>query len=73
MSEPAATADGLRTDPKTFLVKAVAMIGQLAIPIAIASVSILNEGDLGDLAVYFLPIIVVVLAFNFGAAFRSSY
>lgn len=58
-----------RTDPKSFLVRGVAMLGQLVIPIVIASFTIFREGMARDLAFYFLPIVVLILAFNFGAAY----
>ncbi|QYJ08442.1 PH domain-containing protein [Qipengyuania flava] len=53
-----------RTDPRTFAVRAVSLLWQLALPIAIASVTILDEGDLGDMVVYFLPLVVVVVGLN---------
>lgn len=56
---------GLRTDPKSFIVRGISMLGQLAIPIAIASFTIFNDGDLGDLAIFFLPIVLVIIAANF--------
>lgn len=60
---------GKRTDPRTFAVKAASMLTQLVVPIAIASATILDEGDIGDLALYFLPIILVVIAANFALAY----
>ena len=57
--------EGLRTHPKTFLVRGIAMLGQIAIPIAIASYTIFDDGELGDLALYFLPLVVAVIAANF--------
>ena len=56
---------GQRTDPRTFAVKAATMLTQLVVPIAFASVTILDEGDLSDLALYFLPIVLAVIGANF--------
>lgn len=53
-----------RTDPRTFAVRAVSLLWQLALPIAVASVTILDEGDLRDMVVYFLPIVVAVVGLN---------
>ena len=53
-----------RTDPRSFAVRAVMMLFQLVIPIAVASVTILDDGDIGDLIVYFLPIVVGVILLN---------
>ena len=53
-----------RTDPRTFAVRAVGLLWQLALPIAVASVTILDKGDLGDMIVYFLPLVAVVVGLN---------
>ncbi|MBX7494526.1 PH domain-containing protein [Qipengyuania sp. 6B39] len=58
-----------RTHPRTFAVKAATMLTQLVIPIGVASVTILDDGDLGDLAVYFLPFVLLVIAANFAVAY----
>lgn len=58
-----------RTDPRAFLVRATAMMGQLAIPIVIASLTIFDEGDLGDWMLYFLPIVLVVVGANIAFAY----
>lgn len=63
------TVEGLRTDPKSFLVRGIAMLGQLAIPIAIAGFSILREGKLGDVALFIAPAIALLLAVNFGITY----
>ena len=60
---------GQRTDPRTFAVKAATMLTQLVVPIAFASVTILDEGDLSDLALYFLPIVLAVIGANFAIAY----
>lgn len=58
-----------RTDPRSFLVRAVSMLFQLAIPLAIASATILDDGDMGDLAIYFLPVVAVIVLANVGIAY----
>lgn len=73
MNEAAATSAGeaRRTDPRTFFVRAIGMLGQLAIPIAIASYSILDEGNILDLAVYFLPIAFLFVGGSLFLAYLS--
>lgn len=53
-----------RTDPRSFGVRAVMMLFQLAIPLAIASVTILDDGGVLDFVLYFLPVIIAVLSIN---------
>lgn len=45
------------------------MLFQLAIPLAIASATILDDGDMGDLAIYFLPVVAVIVLANVGIAY----
>lgn len=59
----------VRTDPRTFAVKAATMLTQLVLPIAFASAAIFDEGDSGDWALYFLPIVVTVVGANFAIAY----
>ena len=61
--------EGRRTDPRTFAVKAATMLTQLVVPIAIGAVTILDKRDVGDLALYFLPFVLVVIAANFTLAY----
>ncbi|PZT87337.1 MAG: hypothetical protein DI637_09600 [Citromicrobium sp.] len=58
-----------RTDPRSFAVRAVAMLAQLVIPLAIASATILDDGDIGGRLVYVLPIVLVVVLANFAIAY----
>ena len=51
--------DALRTDPRTFAVRAIAMLGQLVLPIIVGAFAILDKGDLGDLLLYFVPLVLV--------------
>lgn len=63
-------ADGaLRTDPRTFLVKGVATMIQLAVPAVVGSATILNDGEAGQVGLYFLPILLLVVALNVGIAY----
>ncbi|MXO48125.1 PH domain-containing protein [Erythrobacter vulgaris] len=56
--------DARRTDPRSFGVRAVMMLFQLVIPLAVASVTILDDGDIGDLVRYFLPLVIAVILGN---------
>ena len=56
--------DARRTDPRSFAVRAVTMLFQLVIPLAVASVTILDDGDIGDLVGYFLPLVIVIILLN---------
>lgn len=58
-----------RTDPRSFAVRAVTMLFQLVIPIGVASATILDDGDLGDLAAYFLPLVVLIIVINIVLAY----
>lgn len=58
-----------RTDPRSFAVRAVTMLFQLVIPIAIASATIFDDGKASDLVAYFLPIVVAVILFNVAIAY----
>ena len=53
-----------RTDPRSFAVRAVTMLFQLVIPIAVASVTIFDDGDFSRLAGYFLPFVAAIILFN---------
>ncbi|QKG70984.1 PH domain-containing protein [Erythrobacter mangrovi] len=58
-----------RTDPRTFAVKAMAMMGQLVVPLVIAGATIFDKaGDRGKL-VYALPFVLMVIAINFALAY----
>ena len=58
-----------RTDPRSFAVRAVSMLVQLAVPIAIGAATILDDGDIGDAVTYFLPLVLVVVGVNFLIAY----
>ncbi len=64
-----AVAEPQRTHPKTFAVKAATMLTQLVVPIGVGAVTILDDGDLSDLLMFFLPLIVVVVGLNFLLAY----
>lgn len=72
---PAATLSGgvepQRTDPRSFAVRAVSLLSQLAIPIIIASMTILDDGEIGDLILYFLPLVLIVIAANIAFAYAA--
>ncbi len=60
--EPAATP--LRTDPRTFAVRAASLVGQLVLPIIVGGFAILDRGDFDDVIVYFLPLVIVAIGLN---------
>lgn len=59
----------MRTDPRSFAVRAVMMLFQLVIPLGVASVTILDDGDLGDLVGYFLPFVIALILINVAIAY----
>ncbi len=65
----AAAGEPQRTDPRTFLVRAVSMLGQLALPIGIALFSIFRKGEVADKALLFLPFVLILVGINFGIAY----
>lgn len=66
---PEAAGKPQRTHPKTFAVKAATMLTQLVVPLVVGAFTILDDGDLGDLLTYFLPLIVVVIGLQFVLAY----
>ena len=54
----------LRTDPSSFVVRAIALASQLVLPIIFGGYVILDKGEVVDLLVYFLPLIVVAVGAN---------
>ena len=58
-----------RTDPRSFAVRAISMLGQLVLPILFGAFAILDEGDLGDLALYFVPLVLVAVGANMAFAY----
>lgn len=59
-----------RTDPLSFAVSGVTLLGQLVIPLGFLAFSIFRDGELDALA-YFLPIVLAVIAFNFALAYAQ--
>lgn len=59
------SGEARRTDPRSFAVKGLGMLTQLALPLGLASVTILDDGDVGDLIAYFLPVVLAVIGANF--------
>lgn len=53
-----------RTDPRTFAVRAVAMLSQLFLPLVVGGFTILDKGDFGDALLYFLPLVVLAVGAN---------
>ena len=72
MSEAAPYTGGeaRRTDPLSFAVTGVTLLGQLVIPLGFLSFSIFRDGKLTALA-FFVPIVLAVIAFNFALAFAQ--
>ncbi|WFL78768.1 PH domain-containing protein [Altererythrobacter arenosus] len=66
-----ATTDGeaQRTDPKSFLVRAVALMGQMIIPLVIGAYTIIDDGKLADVIAYVIPLIIVVIGINVALAY----
>jgi len=58
-----------RTDPRTFAVKAVTMMGQLVIPIVFAAGTIFSKGGAAGKLAFALPFILLVIAINFALAY----
>ncbi|WP_341713493.1 PH domain-containing protein [Erythrobacter sp.] len=58
-----------RTDPRTFAVKAVSMMTQLVVPLAIAGATIFDKAGDADKLVYALPFVLAVIAINFALAY----
>ena len=52
------------TDPRTFAVRAIALLSQLVVPIVIGAIAILDEGDFEDVLVYFVPLVVALVGAN---------
>ncbi|MBO6527253.1 PH domain-containing protein [Erythrobacter sp.] len=53
-----------RTDPRTFAVRAVSLLSQLVLPILVGGYAILDDGNLADLIVFFLPLVLAVVGAN---------
>lgn len=68
MTSPEAQ-DALRTDPRTFAVKAATMLTQLVVPVVVGAATIFDDGEAGDVALYFLPFVLGVVGLNFAIAY----
>ena len=71
----AATAVGAteakRTHPKTFIVRGISILSQLAIPLVIASFTILDDGDLSHVIMFVVPALIAIIGVNFLFAYLS--
>ncbi|WP_370033782.1 PH domain-containing protein [Qipengyuania mesophila] len=63
MSETLDTAPR-RTDPRTFVVRAMSLLSQLVFPILLGGFAILDEGDFDDVVTYFVPLVLAVVGAN---------
>lgn len=61
--------EGLRTHPKSFIVRGLSILSQLVIPLGIASFTILDDGDLSDLVMFAVPAVVAIIGINFVFAY----
>jgi len=62
-----------RTNPKSFAVRGVAMLGQLIVPLGIAAATILDEGDIGDILAYLLPLAFVIIGLSLFMTYLSWF
>lgn len=53
-----------RTDPRSFMVRAIAMLGQLVIPAVIGAFAIFDDGETRVAAAILVPLILAVIAAN---------
>jgi putative membrane protein len=67
----------LRTDPKTFAVRGVGLLGQLIIPLALVFGSSVGDGEAGEFAIYILPLALIFvglsLLFTYISWMRLTY
>jgi len=70
--EPSTSPEGdaLRTDPKSFIVRGLSILSQLVIPLGIASFTILDDGNIGDLALFAVPAITAIISINFAFGWK---
>ena len=50
-----------QTDPRTFAVRAITMLSQMVLPIAFGAFTILDEGEIGDIIVYLVPLAIIIV------------
>lgn len=60
-----------RTDPRSFAVRAVMMLFQMVIPLAIASVTIFDDRDFSGIAGGVVPIIALIILANVAIAYAQ--
>lgn len=53
-----------RTDPRTFVVRAISLLSQLVLPILVGGFAIFDEGRFDDVVAYFVPLVVAVVGAN---------
>ena len=58
-----------RTDPRTFAVRAITMLSQMVLPIAFGAFTILDEGEIGDIIVYLVPLAIIIIGANILVAY----
>ncbi|MEM8724783.1 MAG: PH domain-containing protein, partial [Pseudomonadota bacterium] len=60
---------GLRTHPKSFIIRGLSILSQLIIPLGIASVTIFDDGSIGDVVTFAVPAVTAIIAINFAFAY----
>ena len=58
-----------QTDPRTFAVRAITMLSQMVLPIAFGAFTILDEGEIGDIIVYLVPLAIIIIGANILVAY----
>ena len=61
--------EGLRTHPKSFIVRGLSILSQLVIPLGIAAFTILDDGNLSDLVLFAVPAVTAIIGINFVFAY----
>jgi len=62
---------GQRTDPKSFVVRGVAILSQLVIPLGIAAFTILDDGRVAEALMFGVPAVVAIIGINFALAYLA--
>ncbi|WP_298470447.1 PH domain-containing protein [uncultured Erythrobacter sp.] len=60
---------GLRTHPKSFIIRGLSILSQLIIPLGIASVTIFDDGSVGDVLMFAVPAVSAIIGINFAFAY----
>jgi putative membrane protein len=71
VSEAGSIGKGERTDPRSFAVKGIAMLGQLALPLGFAAYSIFNSGETGRFFGYLAPFALLLVGLSFAFAYLA--